>query len=641
MLSKNLALKDKRFLDKLFAEKVKNHYAKICLLDFQTENFYSEYVGKVTGGSVTYSASSAVRATCSLTIVADDSNNDLTNINNEISVNKKFALYVGYENTIKDYEHYGDIIWFPLGIFLFVTVSFQRSSSGTTISVTGKDKMSLLDGEIAGDLTANTTFHEQFMTKEDGSLETSKPTIFTIIKEIVNNIGNESLNNIIINDVPNQIKQVMIYNGIKPLYYGRDSEGQYKFSLNSADIQELEKTYQPQEKVGYTYVDFVYPGELTMKAGSNAANVLQTIQKKLGNYEFFYNRDGKFVFQEIKNYLNTSYVPIHQLSQDNFITNFGESSKSVYRFENSDLVISYSTSPQFGNIRNDFWVWGQRGEKNKDLTALCYHIAIDEKPVPRMHDVIVTSNEEDGINQVRIAVDGDSADPEKNEIYFSDMVPNDWRYELLLRDLETEAYGGSPSFYYAELIAFFPKLYDFKNNKFFDYVTEKPEELTYFLDFIDTDSSVGEFSVKNIGRRSKAVTEQNISLIYQKDVEDIIIINRSIYDKETLDMLLMEYDLKGQKYALVDEDLYNLFTEGVSSHTAYDEIRQMVQQYTSYSEPITLSTMPIFYLELNERISVVNPQTGINGDYIIQTLSMPLAANGQMTLTASKATSRL
>jgi hypothetical protein len=34
--------------------------------------------------------------------------------------------------------------------------------------------------------------------------------------------------------------------------------------------------------------------------------------------------------------------------------------KSVYDFTNSDLVISYSNNPDYGNIKNDFLVWGIR-----------------------------------------------------------------------------------------------------------------------------------------------------------------------------------------------------------------------------------------------------------------------------------------
>ena len=34
--------------------------------------------------------------------------------------------------------------------------------------------------------------------------------------------------------------------------------------------------------------------------------LLDNIKNKLGNYEYYYDIDGNFIFQEIKNYLNTS-----------------------------------------------------------------------------------------------------------------------------------------------------------------------------------------------------------------------------------------------------------------------------------------------------------------------------------------------
>jgi len=45
-------------------------------------------------------------------IVSD--NADITNLDNDISINKKFRLEIGLKNPLKDYiDTYGDIVWFP------------------------------------------------------------------------------------------------------------------------------------------------------------------------------------------------------------------------------------------------------------------------------------------------------------------------------------------------------------------------------------------------------------------------------------------------------------------------------------------------------------------------------------------------
>jgi hypothetical protein len=54
--------------------------------------------------------------------------------------------------------------------------------------------------------------------------------------------------------------------------------------------------------------------------------------------------------------------------------------KSVYDFTNSDLVISYSNNPDYGNIKNDFLVWGIRKTISGQELPIRYHLAIDKKP---------------------------------------------------------------------------------------------------------------------------------------------------------------------------------------------------------------------------------------------------------------------
>jgi hypothetical protein len=41
-----------------------------------------------------------------------------------------------------------------------------------------------------------------------------------------------------------------------------------------------------------------------LNAGETVVALLDKIVKALGNYEFFYDLDGNFIFQEKKNYLN-------------------------------------------------------------------------------------------------------------------------------------------------------------------------------------------------------------------------------------------------------------------------------------------------------------------------------------------------
>jgi hypothetical protein len=98
-------LYDKEFLLKLDRQKNKAIYARITALTFQETPI--EYIeGRVTQGSINLDGASAVRRSCSLTIVAQDFNyNDYY-----WGLNTKFKLEIGVENTVD--LSYPDIIWF-------------------------------------------------------------------------------------------------------------------------------------------------------------------------------------------------------------------------------------------------------------------------------------------------------------------------------------------------------------------------------------------------------------------------------------------------------------------------------------------------------------------------------------------------
>ena len=47
---------------------------------------------------------------------------------------------------------------------------------------------------------------------------------------------------------------------------------------------------------GYRITDLTYAGELKANVGETIVSVLDKIKKMLGNYEYFYDINGKFIF---------------------------------------------------------------------------------------------------------------------------------------------------------------------------------------------------------------------------------------------------------------------------------------------------------------------------------------------------------
>lgn len=372
-------LTDSKFLSMLDEMRIKKHYAKITVLSFVDEKPLREIQGIATAGSVTVNGQAALRRTISLTVSGIENENDINNIENIISINKKVKIEVGLENPFEDYKNYGDIIWFPLGTYVINQATTSTTASSANISISGKDKMCMLDGTCGGTLPSAVTFHETQHEDDNGDIFVEQVPIFTIIKECVTHFGKEPEQNVIINDVDMTAKLSTKYVGQNPIWFSKD----YKSFVISENAPEDENFLQHKfiygQDVGYQETDFTYPGELVFSAGDTVTSVLDKIIESLGNYEYFYDLDGHFIFQQKKNYLNYYYTPITQINDNYYIKAFSDS-KYYYTFIDAKDALSYYNSPKYENIKNDFIVWGDKTNANGVTKTIQYHLAIDEKP---------------------------------------------------------------------------------------------------------------------------------------------------------------------------------------------------------------------------------------------------------------------
>lgn len=372
-------LTDSKFLSMLDEMRIKKHYAKITVLSFVDEKPLREIQGIATAGSVTVNGQAALRRTISLTVSGIENENDINNIENIISINKKVKIEVGLENPFEDYKNYGDIIWFPLGTYVINQATTSTTASSANISISGKDKMCMLDGTCGGTLPSAVTFHETQYEDDNGDIFIEQVPIFTIIKECVTHFGKEPEQNVIINDVDMTAKLSTKYVGQNPIWFSKD----YKSFVISENAPEDENFLQHKfiygQDVGYQEIDFTYPGELVFSAGDTVTSVLDKIIESLGNYEYFYDLDGHFIFQQKKNYLNYYYTPITQINDNYYIKAFSDS-KYYYTFIDAKDALSYYNSPKYENIKNDFIVWGDKTNANGITKTIQYHLAIDEKP---------------------------------------------------------------------------------------------------------------------------------------------------------------------------------------------------------------------------------------------------------------------
>lgn len=96
-----------------------------------------------------------------------------------------------------------------------------------------------------------------------------------------------------------------------------------------------------------------------------------------------------------------------------------------------------------------------------------------------------------------------------------------------------------------------------------------------------------------------------------------------------------------QDWVQVDETIYSLLSIGGSQNSCYERICDMLYQYTNMNESITISALPIYYLEPNTRITVQDDAVGISGDYIISSISLPLDVESTMNLNCYRALSKI
>ena len=147
------ALLDKDFLLDLTTAQEREIYCKIIALNFD-ECPLEEITGNVSSGSISIDGTSSIRRSCSISLIAQE-----LNIHAYYwGLHTKIKVFIGMKNNIN--SKYDDIIWFPQGVYVLTSFSTSQSTTGWTVSLSGKDKMCLLNGEVGGVVSDVWILHE-------------------------------------------------------------------------------------------------------------------------------------------------------------------------------------------------------------------------------------------------------------------------------------------------------------------------------------------------------------------------------------------------------------------------------------------------------------------------------------------------
>lgn len=676
------ALEKREFLAQLDTFINQKRYARLTLLNWKEEPL-KEIQGEIVSGNISKDGSSSVRATCSLTTSVDTTSYTIGDANMDFAENKKIFIEIGIKNYTKEYLQY-PILWFPQGVFFIK--SFACSSSSSTamnISLTLNDKMGMLNGDIGGKFPSTTILDEEDTQTETGEYATVKVPVYRIIQEVVNHFGGEDLNNIVIEDVPLRIKRIMRWTGDTPLYLVSNG-GQAEAGTLSYDPQLTlpeEGAYlqiNNGDDAGYVYNDFVYDKELVMNAGQSVADALEQIKQYLGNYEYFYDEFGIFHFREIRNYLNTTQgkVMVTDMTENDYMVERAIP-KEVYTFSDNSNLLSINVNPQYENIKNDYIVHGLRKMTDSDISYdIMYHLVIDSKPqTGNIYTNVLLYRELDTDIQCAIFPNNIQELPdfgEFNTIYrlpdgkayiwdddnswkelvveayydaANPYVTVDWRTELYLQGLQA-LYNNSTDqgYYFQELRAFWPQIYDLKEQQFWGEAEDpalQARVLTdgnYFLDFIDSSGPLGKWSVSNIGRRSDVVVDEEINCLFEPEIPNIVFLDLDLQDTdpEEFQRLRDECIDQGQPYAQTRGEIFQAFFTGGYSNGAYARICTELYSHTTYQKTISITAIPNYYLAPNSRVRISDNTTQTFGSYMIQNISLPLDVGSVMSVTLNE-----
>lgn len=669
-------LYDREFLKQLDEHRTHIVYARIIALTLD-ETPIEAIEGRVTQGSVNIDGDSAVRRTCSLNLVAQeyDYNSLLWGLNT------KFKLEVGLENTIN--SNYPKIIWFKQGTYFISSFSTSHSTNNFSISISGKDKMCALNGEIGGALTSSVDFGtvEEIKTLESGEKYTqiTKLTLKEIIRNIVHLYGGEPIHNIIINDLDISGLELLEYRYDKPMYLYRAAEqgsafdnvtldgkkqcivngqsyqldGKTPWTLDALTPQHLEKLVNPMtgsttpatiamdganyyiakvsygETAGYRFTDLTYPGDLIGAVGESLTSILDKIKNMLGEYEYFYDLDGHFIFQRKQNAVQIAWSPESASSIIN------QDSNVAYTFRGGQLVTTFNNNPNLSNLKNDYSVWGERTSTSGKTLPVHMRYAIDFKPTyyKSFDNIEYTSDKWDWRELIY----------QMGKDYYSHGNEDEFATTLASKNLLHYPTGRTGyENYYTDLLGFWRDLYNptpdekNKNNYYADgehkywskTVYEAPQNLNFWFDFLDIDGELSQYSVKSVGCRPKAINDSNVKAIYFRETPNIVFIT----DNEERDSSGAYTYINATNAGM--KTMFSISAQGKSAKVAIDDL---IYQHGYCIESVTINTIPIYYLEPNSRIHVLDSNAHIEGYYNVSKLSIPLTYNGTMSITATKA----
>lgn len=407
-----------------------------------------------------------------------------------------------------------------------------------------------------------------------------------------------------------------------------------------------------------------------LKAEEKKLSVEKAKKKKKQNQKKIdeYNKKIKEIKTKEKNYYNSNKDTIDFYGQS-YYSNYGEIKKGNYpdfsfkkytertfftiedliKFYNS-LIQKYQKKKNFDSKYIENWLMKvQALEVFKESQDKNISIEETEKYQQKVKEIKEDRKLED---KIKVVDEAESALKEAYDKYNQSLKEKQVEIgiqESAVREARKKYYAAAPDLKKVE--SFLDDLYakrknilerinnfdDNFSNKYMYWnksIIENPQTLNFWLEFLDSPGSeLGQYSIPIVGDRAKADNDTAVTSIYFRETPQVIFYS----DADSVDMTAKS----GYVYVNIPDAVENYFTISAQGKSAKDVIDENLYNYGYCVEEISFVTIPIYYLEPNEWVSIYDKESHIEGEYVIRQMTIQLAFNGTMSVNATKLPRRL
>lgn len=303
-----------------------------------------ELAGYVTSGDGSDDANSDVRKTCNFTIHSYDSTYDLSEYN-RFWLKNRVRIDLGF-------DYFGQIHYYTKGVYVFTQCSYAYDGSTKDLSFQCSDLVSTIDGTLGGAIVGQCPECGEPLEKCE-----HRGTIFPDTIKITGCTLNETTNQYEGNDIKKTVEDLLLQNGITE--FKVDTIGQVSclqgyatnWKQNRIDTGTTQSEANRDEKNGYDNLAndhgswHMIPYDLEFDKEASLWEILTKIRDLYPGYEMFFDKDGVFIFQ---------LIPIchHEMNVLDHT-----------QFEG--LVISENTDYDLTTVKNATYVYGQSIETDR------------------------------------------------------------------------------------------------------------------------------------------------------------------------------------------------------------------------------------------------------------------------------------